>query len=254
MFKFCSLASGSTGNCLYLTNGVTNILVDFGISYARVNNSLKLIGVNISDIDAVLITHDHTDHINGLGTLAKKNDIPIFSLNETKNSILFKFPHINNIIEIKNEFSIGDISISTFNTCHDTPSVGFSFICDTKKITIATDLGCITDEVADAFNNSDFAFIESNHDMDMLIYGNYPEYLKRRIASNNGHLSNKVCSQLVCNIVAKGTKKIMLGHLSKENNTEDLALFTSKNALEMINQSADIYVAPKDHPSNIILI
>lgn len=252
MLNFCSLSSSSNGNCLYVTDGSSNILIDCGISFSKTKSLLELIGVNILDIDAVLVTHEHTDHTNGLGVLFKKTGVPIYGLKETVAYVLYKYPYINNINILPAVLKIGNMEIKSFATSHDVPSVGYTICCEDKKISIATDLGIVTDCVCTAIKSSDFAFIESNHDPEMLMYGTYPYHLKKRVASEKGHLSNKMCSQLICRLATEGTKVFMLGHLSKENNTEELALATSKSALTLIGKNADITVAPRETPSKII--
>lgn len=252
MLKFCSLSSSSSGNCLYVTDGNSNILIDCGISFSKAKSLLELIGVNIFDIDAVLVTHEHTDHTNGLGVLFKKTGVPIYGLKETVAYILYKYPYISNINILPTVLKIGNLEIKNFATSHDVPSVGYTISEGGKKISIATDLGIITDCVCSAIEKSDFAFIESNHDPEMLMYGSYPYHLKKRVSSEKGHLSNKMCSQLICKLAADGTKTFMLGHLSKENNTEELALSTSKSALSLIGKNADVTVAPREMPSKII--
>ena len=252
MLKFCSLSSGSDGNCLFLTDGKTNILIDCGLSFTKTNNLLNLIGVNIYDIDAVLVTHEHTDHTSGLGVLYKKTKTPIYGLKETVAYVLYKYPYIDNIHILSDSFKIGDMKISHFATSHDVPSVGYRITDGNKTVCIATDLGVVTETVSENTKDCDFAFIESNHDPEMLMYGSYPYHLKKRISSEKGHLSNKMCSQLVCKLAAQGTKEIMLGHISKENNTHELALTTSTSALALIGQSANVYTAPNEKPSKII--
>lgn len=254
MLKFCSLSSSSKGNCQYITDGKTDILIDCGISYARLKSSLSLIGVNIIDIDAVLVTHEHSDHIKGLATLMKKSDIPVFCTSRTYNNIIEKFDSSANLKKLPDNMTIRNLKISYFNTTHDVPSVGYCINSDNKKITVATDLGILTDEVLNAATGSDFVFLESNHDVDMLTKGNYTQKLKKRILSPYGHLSNKMCAEFVCFLAADGTKKFMLGHLSDENNDENLALNTVKSALSLTNLNADVTVAPKDHISQAITL
>ena len=180
MLNFCSLSSSSNGNCLFITDGNSNSLVDCGISYTKTKTLLELIGVNISDIDAVLVTHEHTDHTNGLGVLSKKTGIPIYGIKETVAYVLYKYPYIKNIDVIPEVLKIGNLEIKSFPTSHDVPSVGYTISYENKKISIATDLGIVTDCVCSAIENSDFAFIESNHDQEMLMYGAYPYHLKKR--------------------------------------------------------------------------
>ncbi len=252
MLKFCSLSSSSNGNCLYVTDGSSSILIDCGLSFSKTNSLLNSIGVNILDIDAVLVTHEHTDHTSGLGVLFKKTGVPIYGLKETVAYVLYKYPYISNINIMPSVFKIGELEIKSFATSHDVPSVGYTITSGDKKLSIATDLGIVTDGVLDAINGSDFAFIESNHDPEMLMYGTYPYHLKKRVASEKGHLSNKMCSQLVCKLASEGTKEFMLGHISKENNTDDLVLSTANSALALIGQSAKVHIAPREMPSKII--
>ncbi len=254
MLNFCSLSSSSDGNCLFITDGKAKILIDCGLSFTKTNNLLNLIGVNIYDIDAVLVTHEHTDHTSGLGVLFKKIKAPIYSLKETVAYIAYKYPYIDNLHIIPEKLKAGDMEITSFRTSHDVPSVGYKVSALDKSLCVATDLGIVTDVVLEGTKNCDFAFIESNHDPEMLMYGSYPYHLKKRISSEAGHLSNKMCSQFICKLASQGTKKFMLGHLSKDNNTEELALSTSKSALALLGQEAEVTVAPKEKPSKIIQI
>ena len=252
MLNFCSLASSSDGNCLFLTDGNAKILIDCGLSFTKTNNLLNLIGVNIYDIDAVLVTHEHTDHTSGLGVLFKKIKAPIYGLKETVAYISYKYPYIDNIHIIPETLKIGEMEITHFETSHDVPSIGYRVSAGDKSICVATDLGIVTDIVSKGAKNCDFAFIESNHDPEMLMYGSYTYHLKKRVSSEKGHLSNKMCSQFICKLASQGTKEFMLGHLSKDNNTEELALATSKSALSLLKLEAEVTVAPREYPSKII--
>ncbi len=252
MLRFCSLVSGSSGNCLFIENDDTKLLVDCGISCKRTKELLKTIGVNIEDIDAVLITHEHTDHINGLNIISKYYNIPVYTNPETARAIREKCPEARNITIVNGSFKIKSVEILSFPTPHDVPSCCYSFTYDNKKITVATDLGHLTQEIMQAFEGCDFAYIESNHDVEMLVNGPYPYPLKRRILSDYGHLSNKICSEFIIKLVQGGTKKIMLGHLSEENNTPEIALNSAKSALEFFRMDADVSVAPRNFPCKFI--
>ncbi len=252
MFRFCSLVSGSSGNCLFIENDDTKLLVDCGVSCKRTKELLKSIGVNIEDIDAVLVTHEHSDHINGLNIICKYYGIPVYTNKKTAEAIKEKCPCVNNINVVDGSFSVKSIDIFSFSTPHDVPSCCYSFTYEGKKITMGTDMGHLTPEIISAFEGSRFAYIESNHDVDMLTSGPYPYPLKRRILSDYGHLSNKVCSELIVRLAQKGTCKFMLGHLSEDNNTPETALNSAKNALKFFNTEAEVSVAPRNFPGSFI--
>lgn len=252
MFRFCSLASGSSGNCLYIENDDTKLLLDCGISCKRTKESLNAVGVNIEDIDAVLITHEHSDHINGLDIISKYYNIPVYTNKDTAEAISYKCSYISDLNVVDGDFSVNSMNIHSFRTPHDVPSCCYFFTYDNKKIAVATDLGHLTTETINAFDKCNFAYIESNHDVEMLTQGPYPYHLKRRILSDYGHLSNKTCSEFIVSLVQKGTKNFMLGHLSEENNTPELALNTVKTALDFFRLDAEISVAPRSLPGKFI--
>ena len=252
MFRFCSLVSGSSGNSLFIENDDTKLLVDCGVSCKRTTELLNTIGGNIKDIDAVLITHEHTDHINGLDIISKYYNIPVYTNSKTASALKSKCPNVKNVTVVDGTFKINSIDVFSFPTPHDVPSCCYSFTYENKKITIATDIGHLSPAVISAFEKCNFAYIESNHDVEMVSTGPYPYHLKRRILSDYGHLSNKVCAEFIVKMVQEGTKTFMLGHLSNENNTPDIALSETLSALEFFNLKADVSIAPRNFPGAFI--
>lgn len=233
--EICSLASGSSGNCSYIGNRNTNLLVDAGISCKRIENGLKSIDIDPSKIDGILITHEHTDHINGAATMSKRYNIPVYGTRETLSAIIAKskYAHLANqqlvAIEPDKEFAINDIIIEPYSISHDAINpVCYTFKSNGKKIGMATDLGEFTDYTVSKLELSNILFMEANHDENMLMVGSYPYYLKRRISSNKGHLSNETSASLLARLFHDKLQHISLVHLSQENNLEDLAYETVK--------------------------
>ncbi len=221
MIQYCTLASSSAGNCAFLTDGETKILIDFGISTRAVERELCDLGISAGEIDAVLITHAHGDHVRGLATWQKKHP-------ETR----LLAPHgVEEYLDVKTEtiptggsFSVGTLCITAIPTPHDTDvSVGYRIESGDCALLSVTDLGHVPEGMYPYLNGVDLLLIEANYDPDRLRYGTYPEPLKRRIASGHGHLSNPDCAECVLRAVESGTKTVLLGHLSKENNTPRLA-------------------------------
>lgn len=237
--RVCSLGSGSKGNSVLIDNGRNRILIDAGLSARVLSTRLADIDVKLNQIDGVLITHEHSDHINGLETVAKC--VPVYAHDYTMEAILRKFD-----ISLKNQmnfsdggFSIGSFDISAFRTSHDAVyPVGYTISDGESTVTYATDLGYCSKEFLRAAKGSDLVVIESNHDVDMLMNGKYPAFLKRRIVSNKGHLSNLACAVAINELAAQGTRKFVLGHLSENNNLPELAYWTNANYLR--NKGADI--------------
>ena len=247
--EICSFASGSSGNCYLVKSKTTALLIDSGISAKKILDRIEALEMKKEDIGAILITHGHDDHIKSLHTLAKK--IPAFRVYTTKETFesfeKFQDEERTVIIDGIEEFSIGDIKVKPFLTSHDTEgSVGFSFYKDEKQISIVTDTGCVSEEIFHEIKNADVLVIEANHEVEMLKMGRYPYYLKQRILGKQGHLSNEACARCVTEIIKYHCKprKILLAHLSKENNTKYHAKLTMKNCLEEAGFSIgnDIYV------------
>lgn len=237
MARFCSLFSSSSGNCTYIGSADSGVLIDAGVSAKQINLKLDCIGVSPADIDAIFVTHEHSDHVRGLRVFASKNNIPVYATQGTIDALLSSGT-ANGSFEIKpidsNGIEIADQIIVPFKTSHDSAeSCGYVVTTsDERRIAVATDTGKITDEMKNAVTGCDLILAESNHDIGMLRNGSYPYLLKRRILSDVGHLSNIDCSKFVTELVRNGTTRIMLGHLSKENNIPELAYQTTKSALD----------------------
>lgn len=260
MFNFCSLYSGSSGNSLFIQSEKTNILVDAGESARKIENALSSINVEAKNLDAILVTHEHIDHVKSLGTLAKKYNIPVYATKETWEAMPDQLDKIDSSLQKfyipSEQFKIGDLKINPFSTSHDAANpCGFSIICNDKQMSIATDLGYVSKEVFDALENSSFILLESNYDPEILKFSRYPYPLKRRIAGEYGHLSNGDAAKLVSKLAQKNLHTVMLGHLSKENNFPELAYKTV--AEELMNAKIDtskfnLSVASRTDPSKII--
>ena len=249
MLKILPLFSSSKGNCTYVESTTTALLIDIGISCKRLVASFEQNNINPNSIEAILITHEHSDHIKGIKTFANKYSVPVFATEKTwtKLSSIDISPSLKQTFTPDNNFNIGDIKISPFKTPHDAiDSCGFSFYNSNEKITIATDLGHINEYLLSKMINSDTILLESNHDIEMLKAGPYPWQLKQRIIGDYGHLSNALSAKTVEYLIKNGTKNFILGHLSEENNFPQLALETVKSNLKLQNidtSNIDIIVA-----------
>lgn len=260
MLNFCSLYSGSSGNSLFIQSKKTNILVDAGVSCKKIVNALDSIDVKPEDIEAILVTHEHQDHILGLATISKKYNIPVYANEATWECIdKSKFNSENIKIYTPNEeFKIKDLSIQPFRIPHDAADpCGFNIVNKNNKISIATDLGYIDNEILDNLKESSFALIESNYDPEVLKLSSYPTALKRRIVGPEGHLSNNTAAQVITTLFNYGLKSAMLGHLSKETNFPELAYHTVLNEMHSNNiteNDLELNVASRFEPSKVINI
>lgn len=259
--KLCTLASSSSGNCALVSHGRTHILIDAGISLRRITKSLKALEVSPKELTAVLVTHEHTDHISGLRMLTKHHFVPIFAPEKVAQALLRAMPEAEPLIRRilpGAGFELGEMGVTSFRTPHDTPeSVGYRLTAAGKTLAFATDCGCLTRELVEGTAGADIAVIEANHDVEMLINGSYPEYLKRRILSQRGHLSNDDCGRLAVILGQGGTRRLVLAHLSRENNTPQAALRTVSDALRRAGaQPGDVEVglAPPDDPGALYIL
>lgn len=260
MLKFCSLYSGSSGNSLFVETPNTKLLIDAGESSKKIESALNELNVDIHDINGILITHEHSDHIKGLGTLVKKFNIPVYANQETWEAM----PEISEKIQPSNQnkfipyekFDIGDLKILPFQIPHDAANpCGFNLFYENQKISIATDLGHIDSKLIKYLEESKFILLEANYDANILRCSKYPYPLKKRIAGPNGHLSNEMAGKTISYLMKSGLSKVMLGHLSKENNFPELAYQTVINELCNNNFNENeltMSVASRTMPSNII--
>ncbi len=263
MIKVCSLFSGSSGNCIFVSYDDTAILIDAGVSGRRIEAALAGIGESFDRIAGIFITHEHSDHITGAGILSRRYNIPIYANAVTwaaMRSALGKVKkELVRYIELGQAITAGDITVKSFSIPHDAACpVGYNIFIMGKKLTIATDIGHMDNELLSNMEKSEMILLESNHDVEMLKTGRYPWPLKQRILGANGHLCNDIAGQVVAHLAKSGTKRFLLGHLSKENNFPELAYQTVCNALMdmQINPKEDIYleVALRDKTSKIMYI
>ena len=236
MAKFLSLFSSSKGNCHYIASEKTAILIDAGRSAKQIALALKTRGIDPESVSAVFVTHEHGDHAAGVRVFSSRYNAPVYSTEGTAAGMRYRgYTDSKTPVHILNgETKIGDLTIIPFTTSHDTyEPCGYTVILpDNRKISVCTDLGIMTEEVSSALGGSELVLLESNHEFSMLMNGNYPYPLKRRIAGEKGHLNNDDCAKEVVKLVKSGTKRIFLGHLSEENNTPENALHASLSALE----------------------
>lgn len=231
--RLCSIASGSNGNCIYAGSDSTSVLIDAGISGKRIEQGLNSFGCTGRDVDAVFLTHEHSDHIRGLGVIARRWKVPIYATRGTYEAML-DAPGIGKIPDgLFHEIipdvpvMIGDVTIEPFSISHDAADpVGYRMSSGGKSAAVATDMGTYSDYTIRHLQGLDVLLLEANHDVHMLEAGSYPYYLKRRILSDKGHLSNEASGQLLCEVLHDDMKAIILGHLSGENNYPALAYET----------------------------
>ncbi len=260
MLKFCSLYSGSSGNCLFVSTNNTKVLIDCGTSCKKICEGLASIDSSIEDIDAILVTHEHSDHVQGLGMVSKKFNIPVYANLETWNVMEKQKEKISEknikLFENDKDFLLNDLTIHPFTTPHDAANpCGFSIHNGKKRLSIATDLGYMDNRIFEQLQNSSFVLLESNYEPELLDASKYPYHLKQRIKGPNGHLSNETAGKTISELMKKDLKEVILGHLSKENNFPELAYKTV--AEQLMNNNSDINtiklsVASRNTPGKIV--
>ena len=233
--RLASIASGSSGNCIYVGSENHHLLIDAGIAGKRVTAGVEALGVKAEELEGILVTHEHSDHIKGLGVLARKYHLPIYGTAATLDYIqqsanLGKFPEgLFHAVDKETDFTLGDLTIHPFAIPHDAADpVAYRISCGEKRTAVVTDLGEYDERILGELKNLDAVLVEANHDIRMLQVGPYPYYLKQRILGDHGHLCNEAAGQLLNTILHDHMKAVFLGHLSKENNYPDLALETVK--------------------------
>lgn len=244
--KILTIASGSHGNCTFIASETTKILVDAGIGVRKLANALEIVNTKITDINGVVITHEHTDHICGLPQLHKR-DVPIYAHERAQSSIRRRTGDIafECVDFYDGGFMVGDILVRAFRIPHDASyPLGYSFECKGVRISVATDIGHITDGLISNLMGSQLVLLEANHDIEMLMKGRYRSSLKKRIQGGKGHLSNDSAGIVATNLVGHGLERLLLGHLSEENNYPELAFSTVVQKLESegIKEGKDILV------------
>lgn len=264
--RLCSIASGSSGNCIYVGDNNTHLLVDTGISKKRIEEGLQKLDVKGEELSGILITHEHVDHIQGLGVFSRKYEVPIYATKGTIEGIkncksLGKMPEgLLHPIEVNQEFGLGDLQIHPFEISHDAnePS-GYRIENGKQAVAVATDLGKYDEYTVQKLQNLNAIVLEANHDIHMLEVGPYPYPLKRRVMGDKGHLSNELSGRLLCDILHDELQYVVLGHLSKENNYEELAYETVKLEITMGDnpykgEDINLMVAKRDTVSEIVTL
>ncbi len=264
MLRFCPLFSSSSGNSVYIGDRDGGILVDVGRSAKQTDLMLNKIGVDISSVKGIFITHEHTDHVNGLSVFAARHNIPVYAAPGTllalKNKGVLSAKHVDIALNT-DEISVAGLNIKPFRTSHDCAD-GRGYVitgCDgVTRAAIATDTGFVSPDLLSTITGCKLVYIESNHDVAMLRSGPYPYTLQKRILSDMGHLSNDACADALCALVNKGTTHVVLAHLSRENNTPHLAYDTSVTTLRdmgaLENRDYILKVAEPENNDGIITV
>lgn len=262
MARFCSLFSSSSGNSTFVGTAKTGILIDAGVSAKRMKKALLDREIDPSTITGIFVTHEHSDHIKGIRIIASSYNIPVYATKgtlqglEDADILNGKFPFYE--IDENSVIESGDLLVRAFKTPHDSnESCGYTIeLPDERKVAIATDIGHITNEIMNAIIGCDLVMLESNHDVGMLENGPYPYYLKRRILSDFGHLSNVTCSEVATQLIERGTTRLFLGHLSTENNIPELAFQTSYSAIletgAVLDRDYILKVNPKENFDDVV--
>ncbi len=256
--RFCPLCSGSSGNSTYIEAGNVRLLIDAGLSCRRIAELLHEVGADPAILTAILVTHEHSDHIKGINILSKKYNVPVYANAECWSMMRGQMngvaPQNVCVFESDKTFYIGGVSVLPFTTYHDSVhAVGFVVGHKGKKVAVCTDIGHIDQRILEILSGSSLVLLEANHDVDMLMAGSYPYLLKKRILSGTGHLCNEDCGKALVELYKRGVKSAILGHLSKENNYPELALITVHAALEAadIDDKMQIALALRDRPTGI---
>ncbi len=231
----CVLASGSKGNATYISNGRTSILIDAGLSGKELQRRMTLRGLDPAGLDAILVSHEHTDHIRGVGVMARRFDLPVHISDGTlqaSQKVVGKLKDVRPF-DCGRSFSVGDFAVHPFSISHDAADpTGFTIRCNGTKVGVATDLGIVTKMVEDHLTGCDALILEANHDPKMLIDGPYPWPLKQRIKGRSGHLSNEDAALLLETLMHERLSHVVLAHLSEENNTPDKAMAVLASVVE----------------------
>lgn len=257
--RLIPLFSGSSGNCILLEAGGQRVLIDAGLPGRSIETALNSVGVPPETVGAILVTHEHTDHVRGIGVLSRRYDLPVYANMGTWQGMEQEVGRISQknvrVFETGREFYMKELLVQSFAIPHDANEpVGYSFHGDGRCVGVMTDVGCIYEELLDAVEESELLLIESNHDEEMLKVGPYPYPLKRRILGDKGHLSNVNCGKALTRLYTRGLRCAILGHLSKENNYERLALETVRMELreqDIPDEAFKLTVAHRDRVTGV---
>ena len=234
--RFMPLYSGSSGNCSLVEAGRTRVLVDAGMTGKAIETALQQVGVSPRELNAIVVTHEHIDHIKSVGVLSRRFSLPVYANEGTWKAMAEQVGNVGygnvRTFITGQDFYIGDLNITPFATSHDAAEpVGYTFFSKGTELVYMTDTGCVSESLRERAVNADLLFIEANHDVGMLKNGVYPYPLKKRILSDRGHLSNDACGELLIKLYSAGVRRAILAHLSHENNTEPIAYGTVRSAL-----------------------
>ncbi|TVY10728.1 MBL fold metallo-hydrolase [Paenibacillus cremeus] len=248
--KFSVLSSGSTGNAMVVATDEGKVLIDAGLSAKKVEQLLKERGMSAADLDAILVTHEHADHIKGLGAVARKFDLPVYANEKTWEALdkqIGEIVEANRCVMQTGEIlEFGSLQVESYGISHDAAEpVGYCFYEGEQKLSLATDLGYMSSKVKEKIQDSDVLVLESNHDIEMLRMGKYPWNIKRRILSDLGHLSNEAAGEGLVDVMTERTKRVYLAHLSRDHNLMELARLTVSNVV-------DDKLAPDDHRAKLM--
>lgn len=262
--RLCSIASGSSGNCIYVGSEAAHLLIDVGISGKKVEEGLAALELTGRDLDGILITHEHADHIGGLGVLSRRYKVPIYATGGTIRAILkcknAPDPDLFQEIQADKRIMIKDLAVMPMSVSHDAAQpVAYRIGYGSRRVAVCTDLGMYNDYTVECLKGMDALLLEANHDENMLLAGTYPYYLKQRILGERGHLSNENSGRLLNRILCDHTKTVVLGHLSKENNMPELAYESVRMEITMGDcpyraEDFEIMVAKRSEPSKVIRI
>ena len=261
--RFAPLFSGSSGNAVYVGCDAGHVLVDAGVSATRILAEMKRVGIDPGSLQALVITHEHIDHIRGAGVLSRKLDLPIYATPGTWAAMEGKIGAVAEknirVFQTEQDFFVGGINVQSFPTPHDAAeSVGYLFTVAGKRLSVATDIGCVRDSWMNYVRGSDAVILESNYDPDMLQAGPYPYDLKKRIMSRRGHLSNDDAGRTAAELVRSGARQIVLGHLSKENNFPELAERSCALQLEsegiIPGEDVALHIARRDEATGMFVV
>lgn len=243
--KFCNLASGSKGNCTVVSSDNVTLMIDDGLNIRDLAQRATAENIDLRKIDAILVTHEHSDHVRGISSFAKKYSVPVYCHKDSVYGLDAQATPYLVEQDMDLPFEIGDIQITPFRLPHDSNyNLGYRLSDGKRSISIATDLGGMNENIIRILSGSDLIMLESNHDIDMLRQGSYPFMLKQRILGKNGHLSNEECAQSISALAKYGTKRFVLAHLSQDNNTPELAFEQTARELEnaCFTEGKDVFV------------
>lgn len=257
--KLCSIVSGSSGNCVYVESAERKILVDAGCSVRQIGLSLQERGVDPKDLDAILVTHEHGDHVSGLGAMSRRYHLPIYANQATWQAMMKRVGRIpsehRRLFKDKETFDLGDLAITPFPIHHDAADpVGFAITSEDGKVSITTDTGFIDEKIIDTIQGSDIYYFEANHDVDMVLSGPYPQALKERILSSKGHLSNEQSGHALTELLRGQDEVVLLAHMSVNNNLPELCEGSVRellmaNGFDLVHDK--VVLAPRYAPSDL---